>query len=231
MTARVRLSEIPEAALAEAVQEFNRRYGEMERVLWCLSHHARDFLLRQEAAPVIEELVWTIKSWWGVQGVRSDTKVAMSRALASFDWSSTDFEPVDWSAPAARVEAAARVAKLVFTTQSMGVNRREYSLASKVLHWLMPWRVPVYDSFVRHSLGVPDSWDHPEAYQRIVRELFDAAETTTAKNPGWVGELEPRSALRAFDKSLWWFGGGDAATAAEVRSPWRVVDRLGLARL
>jgi hypothetical protein len=32
---------------------------------------------------------------------------------------------------------------------SLGVPRREYSLASKVLHWLMPWQVPVYDSFVR----------------------------------------------------------------------------------
>lgn len=35
------------------------------------------------------------------------------------------------------------------------VSRREFSLASKVLHWLMPWRIPVYDSFVRGMLGVP----------------------------------------------------------------------------
>ena len=59
--------------------------------------------------------------------------------------------------------ASDRVAKIVRRSMSMGVPRREYSLAFKVLHWLMPWRVPVYGSFVHGMLGVPASWDHPEA--------------------------------------------------------------------
>src|SRR4051794_31619784 len=80
------------------------------------------------------------------------------------------------------------VSSLVERSRALGVPRREYSLASKTLHWRMPWRVPVYDSFVRLSLGIPQAWDHPDAYQR-------------------VGELEPRSPLRAFDKCLCRFGG------------------------
>jgi hypothetical protein len=90
----------------------------------------------------------------------------------------------------------------------------------------MPWRIPVYDSFVRLSIGVPEAWDHPAAYARVARELFQAARNVTA--PSWMGVLEPRAPLRAFDKCFWWFGGGNAATAVEVRNPWRIVDELGL---
>ena len=120
--------------------------------------------------------------------------------------------------------------RAVKRTQALGVTRREYSLASKVLHWLLPWRVPVYDGFVRQSLGVPGARDHPPAYRQIVREEFAAVRAVTERNPAWVGSLEPRSPLRAFDKCLWWFGGGNVAAAAEVRRPWQVVDELGLDR-
>lgn len=60
-----------------------------------------------------------------------------------------------------------RVAELVSCSMSLGVPRCEYSLASKVLHWLMPWRIPVYDSFISRMLGVPASWDHPQAYRKV----------------------------------------------------------------
>lgn len=227
---RVRLDELSDHELAEAVREFNARYGEMERVLWCLSTHSRAALLDQEDAPVVEALIWTIKSWWGVQGVRREAKAAMATALVTLEWSPDLFEPVGTPPPGGEEYAVNLVASLVERSMALGVQRREYSLASKVLHWLLPWRIPVYDSFVRSSLGVPEAWDHPEAYARIARELFRAARDVTAANPAWVGSLDPRAPLRAFDKCLWWFGGGNVATAAEVRSPWRVVDELGLAR-
>ncbi|WP_156657796.1 SIR2 family NAD-dependent protein deacylase, partial [Mycobacterium kyorinense] len=205
----VRLNEASEHELAEAVHSFNSRYGEMERVLWCLSTHCRAALLNNDDARVLEELVWTIKSWWGVQGVRTETKSAMARALLTLDWSPELLEPTDTPQLGGEEYATNQVATLVRQSMAMGVQRREYSLASKVLHWLLPWRIPVYDSFVRSSLGIPERWDHPEAYARIARELFAAARTVTAANPAWVGSLEPRSPLRAFDKCLWWFGGGN----------------------
>lgn len=95
----------------------------------------------------------------------------------------------------------------------------------------MPWRIPVYDSFVRLSLGVPQSWDHPEAYTRVTQELFKAAREHATESPAWMGSLEPRSPLRAFDKWFWWKGGGSSATAVEVKNPWRAVDELGLERV
>lgn len=224
----LRLTDIPENKLAEAVRSFNARYGEMEKVLWCLSTHARTALLNYDDAPVLAELVWTLKSWWGVQGVRRETKSAMATALLTLDWSPELFKPVDASPSGDDEYATNQVATLVEKTMAMGAPRREYSLASKVLHWLMPWRIPVYDSFVRSSLGVPAAWDHPEAYAQITRELIAVTRDITALDPAWVGSLEPRAPFRAFDKCLWWFGGGEAATAAEVKNPWRIVDQLGL---
>jgi len=80
---------------AVAVSMFDARFGEMEQVLWCLSVNSRPGLLAGESSPVLEALVWTVKSWWGVQGVRTETKAQMATALAeSMTWSPDLFGPV-----------------------------------------------------------------------------------------------------------------------------------------
>lgn len=216
------------AERAVAISMFDARFGEMEQVLWCLSVNSRPALLAGESSPVLEALVWTVKSWWGVQGVRSETKALMARALAeSMTWSPELFGPVPEYGPDCAGFAGECVAELVRRSMALGVPRREYSLASKVLHWVMPWRVPVYDSFVRGTLGVPPSWDHPEAYCKIAAQVFTMARTMTG-DLAWIGSLEPASPLRALDKLTWWVGGGSTGAAAEVRDPWQVTRRLGL---
>src|SRR5689334_4048515 len=55
-----------------------------------------------------------------------------------------------------------------------GLRRREYSWASKVLHWLLPWTVPAYDAYVRRAVGVPD-WDGARAYPRVANEVLALA--------------------------------------------------------
>jgi hypothetical protein len=168
------------------------------------------------------------KSWWGVQGVRSETKAQIAEALTqSLTWSPDLFGPVLEYGPEAAGYACDRVAEVVSRSISMGVPRREYSLASKVLHWLMPWRVPVYDSFVRSMVGVPASWDHPQAYHKVATEVFALARMMTADS-AWIGSLEPRSPLRSLDKLTWWLGGGSTGVAVEVRDPWQVRRQLGL---
>ena len=104
----------------------------------------------------------------------------------------------------------------------------EFSLASKTLHWLMPWRIPVYDSFVRKSVGVRSTWNHQDAYREIVSWQFRVCQELGTDDPGWTGDVPPRSPFRALDKYLWWIGGGNAGTAALVKDPWREVYRLGL---
>lgn len=215
---------------AEAVRAFNSLYGEMEQALWCLSRHCRSALIERNSTAVVEALVWTLKSWWGVQGVRSETKVQLTKALVeAVDWSAELFEETLPSSPDAEKFAFDTVSSVVSYSVSLGVPRREFSLTSKVLHWLMPWRVPVYDSFVRQYLGVPASWDHPQAYRRIVRDVFAIAREAD-QDLTWAGAVEPLSPLHSLDKCLWWLGGGDSGTAAQVRHPWRVLDQLGLER-
>jgi len=224
----VKLADCIDAERASAVATFDGRFGEMERVLWCLSVNSRPGLLAGESSPALEALVWTVKSWWGVQGVRAETKGQMAVAVAeSVSWSPDLFGPVPDYSPGGAGFACDRVAEIVRRSMSQGVPRREYSLASKVLHWLMPWRVPVYDSFVRATLGVPTSWDHPEAYRKVTVDMFAMAQTMTG-DLAWIGPLEPTSPLRSLDKLTWWLGGGSAGTAAEVRDPWQVTRKLGL---
>lgn len=166
----MKLTDYQDPERAVAVSMFDARFGEMEQVLWCLSVNSRPALLAGDSSPVLEALVWTVKSWWGVQGVRSETKALMARALAeSMTWSPELFGPVPEYGPDCAGFACGRVAELVRRSMALGVPRREYSLASKVLHWVMPWRVPVYDSIVRGALGVPASWDHPRPTARSLQ--------------------------------------------------------------
>jgi hypothetical protein len=147
---QVRLNELSDHDLAQAVRDFDTRYGEMERVLWCLSIHSGDALLYHHEAPVLGQLIWTVKSWWGVRGVPSETKPAMARALLTLEkWSPDLFAPVDMPPRGAEEYATNLVAKLVEETRTICPPRHEYSLASKVLHWLLPWRIPVYDKLVK----------------------------------------------------------------------------------
>jgi hypothetical protein len=222
------IGDFPEFERAEAVRAFNARFGEMERALWCLSVHARASLLARESSPVLEEFVWTIRNWSSLLGVRKEMKTLMPSVLAkSMTWTPELFEPQSDFGRRAAAYACERVDELVSRCKAPGVNRREYCLASKVLHWLMPWRVPNYDTFVRGFFGIPRWWDHPQVYSKITTEIFDTA-CKAAGESGWMGTLPPRSPLRGFDKVMWSKGGGQANGAVVVQDPWAAVHRLRL---
>jgi hypothetical protein len=78
---------------------------------------------------------------------------------------------------------------LVRRSRSAGVTRREFSLASKVLHWLLPYRVPAYDSYICRSLGIRGADDHPErAYHEVACEELGAARAITGAGR-WLGAV------------------------------------------
>ena len=91
----------------------------------------------------------------------------------------------------------------------------------------MPWRIPAYDSFVKSALGISEDAEHEEAYIYIVRTEYQMARSLLQQSQAWLGDVEPRSALRALDKYLWWHGGGKEGRAVVVRDPWRVVRWVG----
>jgi hypothetical protein len=200
----------------------------MEQVLWCLSKNCRGPLLEGRSSPVLEALVWKLKSWWGIQGVPAEAKTLMARALAESRWSADLFEEPAAVADDAAKYAFDRVSTLVDRCMALGLRRHEFSLASKVLHWLLPWRIPAYDAFVRKSLGIPESDDLAGVYRVVTKELLAATREAATEDCEWLGPLEPRSPLRGFDKCLWWTGGGGASRAAEVKNPRHVFSELGL---
>ena len=214
--------------VAEGVRAFDRLYGDMDKVLWCLSRAARKDLLRGSNSEVVEALVWTIKSWWGVQGTKKETKVLMAQALAAQPWTQALFTARTELVVEAEEFACERVSALVSALEALGAGRREFSLASKVLHWLLPWQIPVYDSFVRKSVEVATSRADKDAYVEIVRWEYGVGRRLLAERSEWTGTIEPRSPFRALDKYLWWLSGGSSERAVVVRDPLSVVRRLGI---
>jgi hypothetical protein len=210
---------------AKAVQLFNGRHGETERVLWFLSCQARAPLLAGEGGPILETLVWSLKSWWGVQGVSAASKKPIAEAISGLEWSEAVFNSP--GQPSDDLGAAERVEIAVAEACRLGAPRKEFSLVSKVLHWLLPWQVPVYDNYVRRELGVPE-WEQPRAYRAVARSLIRMARELETEGNEWIGTVDPRSPLRALDKYFWWAGGGETGYAAAVTDPWRVVRELGL---
>jgi len=217
-----------ESDVSQAVEAFNAIYGEMERALWCMAGAARDSLRRGQPSEACQALVWTIKSWWGIQGPKMSFKRIAADALASQDWPATLFDPPSVLDADAETVAVTRVSDLVAATVRGGSPRREFSLASKTLHWLVPWRVPVYDKFVREGVGVPETWYDADGYREIVRWHYRNARRLTGAGRAWMGGIEPVTPFRALDKYLWWLGGGDAGRAALVNDPWEPVRRLGI---
>ncbi|HUB71727.1 MAG TPA: hypothetical protein VL984_15000 [Acidimicrobiales bacterium] len=201
---------------AEAVRAFDERFAEMERVTWFLSQQCRAPLVAGATSPVVEALVWTLRSWTGPQGVTPEAKQVISQALCQWRWPPQLFEASATMAGNAEEFAFEVVARLVKRTMALGLPRREFALCSKVLHWLLPWRVPVYDDFVRASLGVPAALDHQEAYRHVVRELVAAAREVAAEDCDWLGQIEPRSPLRGLGKCLWWAGGGSTSPRSSI---------------
>jgi hypothetical protein len=211
-----------------AVSLFNSRYADMEAVLWKVSRVARDHLLIRKRSQVLEELVWTIKSWWGVQGVEKNVKVIAPDALLDLNLQTEVFEEGIHCFEDGEAFAHGAVQSLVQGLRERGARRREWSLASKALHWVLPWRIPVYDSFVCKSLGIFSGTEPYEAYSRVVQWEFEVARSLVAEDSDWLGDIEPKTPFRAIDKYLWWLGGGSSDSAVVVKDPRAVLRKIGL---
>jgi hypothetical protein len=214
------------ADVTQAVHAFDCTFREMEQVAWRLSQECRAELLGHEAALHLEELVWLVKKWMGIQGVQPSLKRIAALALKSLPWTPDAFDPnMAYSADDER-DARERVATLVKRMLDGGAGRQDHSLASKVLHWLTPWRIPVYDRFVRDTIGITGQAGY--AYGEIVRWEYAVVRRLLSESADWIGDADPRSPLRAIDKFLWWKGGGSSGTAYVTSDPWAAVRHLGL---
>jgi hypothetical protein len=220
------LAAFSEAERVAAVAAFDKRHGETERVFSLLAELSRPVLLAGEQSLYVETLVRTVRHEWGLgQRPASGTK-AISAALMQMDWSPAMFDTAPSSAESGAADAYQRVRTLVELTRRQGARDREYSWCSKVLHWLTPLRIPVFDQYVRELIGIPESRDLPQQYLGVAQKVFVEAEATRVDDPALTASIEPRVPLRVIDKWLWWLGGGDAKTAYVNPDPWRIVREL-----
>ena len=191
-----------------ASAEYDQAFGHVDTEFWAWSQRIRESLLAHDATQDVRDFVWAIKSKWGIQGVRTETGPVAASVLASLDWEPEWFE-LSWGYTEEDERfAISTVAHYVSEMQNQGVPRREFSYASKVLHWVMPARIPLYDSAVRGFLGIPQAWAPRKALKAITGWEFAAARNLLAGGNDWLGESEPATALRALDKYLWWEGAG-----------------------
>jgi hypothetical protein len=222
-------SSLPMSERKRAVEAFDALYGDLEDVLWCLSQNTRAPLLKGESSPVVESMGWTVKGWWAIQGVNSEAKGQMAQALAGIGWTQEDFAEPSLTAGEAEKYACKRVERLVAATRQHGLPRIEYSWCSKVLHWLQPWRIPIYDAFVRRRLKVPESESAASGYRVIAEATFDALRSLEADR-SWIGARGSGSPIRAIDKCFWWQAGGADQRSVIPKDPWKVIRQLGLSR-
>jgi hypothetical protein len=217
---------LPGDERAAAVVAYDKRFGKMDGAMWCLSRHSRPALLAGKPSPVLQALVSKIRRSWGLRW-RPDSSAQIAAALCQMPWTPEVFDPAAITASGA-AEAYDRVRALVDGTRALGVRDREYSWSSKVLHWLLPWRIPVFDQYVRQLAGVSGSKDLPAQYRGVSQKVFAQAQATDASDPMLLASLQPQSPLRVIDKCWWWLGGGNTGTAWVDPDPWRDVRNLGL---
>ena len=192
----------------EAVAAYDRDFGHVDADFWTRSRGLRECLLSNQCTPELERFVWDIKCQWGIQGVRCETGPIAAEVLANLDWDASWFDLESAYANDDELFARNLLPRYVRAMKAAGVPRREYSYGSKILHWLMPARMPLYDSAIRAQLGVRQAASPQEAFREIVSWEFAAARELNQTGREWMGSSKPATALRALDKYLWWEGGG-----------------------
>jgi hypothetical protein len=207
----------PESVL-RAVDVFNMRYGAMESALWSLSLRARESILTGETL-LTEVLVWTVKCWWGIQGTRHGTAALAAAAIRRLALDRGAFRNTFVDSDTEEHDCIHMISVVLTTMRESGVPRMEFSLISKVLHWLMPWRLPPYDSLVRRRLGIPSAASPFDAYGRIVRWHRATTALLLSMDNSWMGSIEPMTPFRALNKFLWYEGGGNVNPSVVIKQP------------
>lgn len=202
------------AAVAAHVAKYDAKHGHLDARAWSLSLAARPLLFNRECGPELVDFVWYIAKTWGrVLGIVTDVREAAVSTLLQMQWSESHFETYVPAGLQDQILAVCAVSALVDGLKERGIRRREFSASSKVLHWLMPWRVPIYDDRVRKALGLPLGPDDPSTatYREIVRWEFGAVQRLNQSGDLWMGQQPPHAELRGLDKYLWLPDGGGSS--------------------
>ena len=197
--------EIPSTeSLRVAVAEYNQQYGEKDRFLWALATQTHQILQSDKSEEVVETFIWTIKRWWGLQGVFFQDRSAMVKAVIALKTSDINNKTEDFSNSLIDVQVGL-VTDLVSLSKKNGALKGHFSWASKILHWLYPNKVPVYDAIARKSIA-PLKREGADAYREITKWEFDVSKLLGSQREEFIGNVGPYTMLRVLDKYVWWEG-------------------------
>ncbi len=193
-----------------AVVRYNneRGCGDEDANLWEDTADARELLLEPNdsiGTPVeIEAYVEAVRLWGSIQGVsRSDYPMAAD-ALWGGPVRTTIRGLSRWTIVTAAITDVIRLEEtMVKAMVNSGIPKKHYSWASKMLHFLLPATMPIYDSFVLGYLGASDGI---HGYSEIAVTTQRCATELAPYEAEIVGDIEPRTLLRAIDKFYWWEG-------------------------
>src|SRR2546422_1525223 len=203
------------AEVRKAVDAYNdeRNCGEEDERCWEKTAQARELIFGSNHSPgapkELSAYAETIRLWGSIQGVARDDYPRAAAVL----WGNAVRHRVqglkDRNILTARLSEVVGLEEAVVDGMaSAGIRRRHYSWSSKMLHFLLPATMPVYDSIVREYLGTAEGVD---AYRAIATRAQACVRALAPYEAEVVGHLEPRTLLRAIDKFYWWEGRRSAA--------------------
>lgn len=193
-------TDITAEMIRQAVERYNGRFGPSEARLFELARAARQCLVGQECEDVVVQFAAEVKVWGRIQGVASTDYPKAAEALTDLPWRDLLTLVPEFNYRRAR-EVADLNDKVVRGIKRRGAPRHEYSWSSKMLHWLWSEQVPINDDNVRAWFGIEDQGHGP--YRRLTSAVFEVAERLAPSTQEIVGAVEPKTILRAIDKTIW----------------------------
>jgi len=181
-----------------AVEAYNAQFAAVDLRLYRLSKKTSLDLNDHRGVERMEEFVRAVNGWGRTHARRADYPRAAEAAL-KLPWESLGTRSFDGKRAGQVVEFCDH---LVLGIKSRGGQRQEWSWGSKIAHWIAPAQVPIYDQNVRDWLRL--SGTGRSAYEEIVWELFEEAAHLASEEREIVGNVEPRTLIRAIDKTLWY---------------------------
>lgn len=185
------------------VDRYNADYSWLEKEIWKISLDTKRVLLQLSPNDVLSDSVrlfaWHVAKWGNIWYY--DMFPAAAQALWNLRTKISVFSGKDFKS-ANPEDVCYLCSELVGSMCKNGIRSRQWSWASKMLHWLMPDCFPIYDKVVLNGLDIES--ERETAYREIIGWEYECAKHLESELNSAVGDVEPRKLLRAIDKYIWY---------------------------
>ena len=186
----------------DGVKAYNERFASLEVELHGIARDAQEALSEgSRGGDVVLRFARKVNAWGRIRASSGTWPMARD-AVEALPWN--DLRQLDREFTDGRADLVVDLCEQVVAgIRERGGRRREYSYTSKMLHWLWPEQVPVNDTYVREVfLGIDGQGREP--YRQLVLWTFQRARELEPFESDVVGDVPPRTLLRAIDKAVWW---------------------------